>query len=60
MPLYHFDLVHGKNRLDAVDAEASDDIEAMDCAESIARRILRIWPGREEPPLFDPRHRPGR
>jgi Domain of unknown function (DUF6894) len=44
MPLYHFDLVHGKNRLDAVDAEASDDIEAMDCAESIARRILRIWP----------------
>jgi hypothetical protein len=44
MPLYHFDLVNVKTHLDAGDAELPDDIEAMDAADSIARRVLKIRP----------------
>jgi hypothetical protein len=44
MPLYHFDLVNTKTHLDAGDAELPDDIEAMDCADTIARRVLTIKP----------------
>ena len=44
MPLYHFDLVNTKTHHDAGDAELPDDIEAMDCADSIARRVLKIRP----------------
>jgi hypothetical protein len=44
MPLYHFDLVNVKTHFDAGDVELPDDIEAMDCADTIARRVLRIRP----------------
>jgi len=44
MPLYHFDLVNTKTNFDAGDAELPDDIEAMDCADLIARRVLRMRP----------------
>ncbi len=44
MPLYHFDLVNTKTQVDAGDAELPDDIEAMDCADSIARRVLSVRP----------------
>ena len=44
MPLYHFDLVNTKTHHDAGDAELPDDIEAMDRADSIARRVLKIRP----------------
>jgi hypothetical protein len=44
MPLYHFDLVSPKTHLDAGDAELPGDIEAMDCADELARRMLRTIP----------------
>ena len=44
MPLYHFDLVNSKTDFDAGDAELPGDIEAMDCADSIARRAMKIRP----------------
>jgi bacterioferritin (cytochrome b1) len=40
MPLYHFDLVNAKTISDEGGAELHDDIEAMDSADSIARRVL--------------------
>jgi Domain of unknown function (DUF6894) len=50
MPLYHFDLVNTKTAMDEGDAELSDDIEAMDSADLLARRIL------DERPHFRNRH----
>jgi hypothetical protein len=44
MPLYHFDLVNTKTRADAGDAELPDDIEAIDCADTIARHVLTARP----------------
>jgi hypothetical protein len=44
MALYHFDLVNTKTHVDAGDAELPDDIEAMDCADLIARRVLQEQP----------------
>jgi hypothetical protein len=44
MPLYHFDLVNTKTHVDAGDAELPDDIEAMDCADLLARRVLTERP----------------
>jgi hypothetical protein len=44
MPLYHFDLVNTKTHVDAGVAELPDDIEAMDSADLIARRVLRELP----------------
>lgn len=40
MPHYHFDLVNTKTVTDEGGAELSDDIVAMDCADTIARRLL--------------------
>ena len=40
MPRYHFDLVNTKTVTDQGGAELSDDIEAMDSADELARRIL--------------------
>jgi hypothetical protein len=44
MPLYHFDLVNTKTHVDAGDVELPDDIEAMDCADTIARHVLKEQP----------------
>ena len=44
MPLYHFDLVNTKTNFDAGDADLSDDVEAIDTADLIARRVLREQP----------------
>jgi hypothetical protein len=44
MPLYHFDLVNTKTHVEAGDVELPDDIEAMDCADSIARRVMQEQP----------------
>ena len=44
MPLYHFDLVNTKTHFDAGDAELPGDIEAMDCADLIARRVVKRRP----------------
>ena len=44
MPLYHFDLVNTKTILDEGGAELQDDVEAMDSADMIARRILSAQP----------------
>jgi len=44
MPLYHFDLVNTKTNVDAGDAELPDDIEAIDCADLIARQLLDVQP----------------
>jgi hypothetical protein len=40
MPLYHFDLVNTKTITDQGGAVLTDDIEAMDSADKMARRIL--------------------
>jgi uncharacterized protein DUF6894 len=40
MPRYHFDLVNTKTITDQGGAELPDDIEAMDSADALARRIL--------------------
>jgi hypothetical protein len=44
MPLYHFDLINARTIADEGGAELPDDIEAMDEADSVARRILRERP----------------
>ena len=44
MPLYHFDLVNTKTIADQGGAELPDDIEAMDSADKLARRILDQQP----------------
>ena len=44
MPLYHFDLVNTKTIEDKGGAELDDDIDAMDSADMIARRILKERP----------------
>jgi len=44
MPLYHFDLVNTRTNVDAGDAELPDDVEAMDCADLIAKRVLKARP----------------
>jgi hypothetical protein len=50
MPRYHFDLVDSKTVADEGGAELSDDIQAMDIAEHIARRL------RQERPELKDRH----
>jgi hypothetical protein len=40
MPFYHFDLVNTKTTVNQGGAELHDDVEAMDSADAIARRIL--------------------
>ena len=44
MPLYHFDLVNWKAVVDAGGANLADDIEAMNSADVIARRLLERLP----------------
>jgi hypothetical protein len=44
MPLYHFDLVNWKAIVDAGGADLADDIEAMNSADMIARRLLHRMP----------------
>jgi hypothetical protein len=44
MPFYHFDLVNTKTIIDQGGAELHDDVEAMDSADAIARRILNTRP----------------
>ena len=44
MPLYHFDLVNWKAVVDAGGADLADDIEAMNSADVIARRLLERLP----------------
>jgi hypothetical protein len=44
MPLYHFELVNLESIADQGGAELSDDIEAMDSADALARRILSRRP----------------
>jgi hypothetical protein len=44
MPLYHFDLVNTRTHLDVGDIDLPDDIEAMDTADMIARRVLKEQP----------------
>lgn len=50
MPRYHFDLVNTKTITDQGGAELIDDIEAMDSADALARRIL------DERPELKSRH----
>jgi hypothetical protein len=40
VPLYHFDLVNRRTIADQGGEELSDDIAAMDSAETIARRLI--------------------
>jgi hypothetical protein len=40
LPYYHFDLVNTKTITDEGGADLHDDIEAMDSADLLARRIL--------------------
>ena len=44
MPLYHFDLVNWRAVIDAGGADLTDDIEAMNSADMIARRLLERLP----------------
>ena len=44
MPHYHFDLVDSKTVADEGGAELPDDIQALDVAEEIARRLLKERP----------------
>lgn len=44
MPVYHFDLVDSQTVADEGGAELSDDIAAMDTAETLARRLLQERP----------------
>ena len=44
MPFYHFDLVNTKTIVDQGYAELLDDVEAMNSADRIARRILNKRP----------------
>ena len=44
MPHYHFNLVNTRTVSDQGGAELGDDIEAMDSADAIARRVLDEQP----------------
>jgi hypothetical protein len=44
MPRYHFDLVDWKTVADEGGSDVSDDIQAMDVAEGIARRLIQERP----------------
>lgn len=44
MPFYRFDLVNTKSIEDEGGTELEDDIEAMDSADMLARRILKERP----------------
>jgi hypothetical protein len=44
MPRYHFDLVDSKTVADEGGTDVSDDIQAMDVAEGIARRLIQECP----------------
>ena len=44
MPHYHFDLVDWKGVADQGVADRSNDIEAMDSADAMARRLLGARP----------------
>ena len=44
MPRYYFDLVNSVTIADEGGAEASDDINALDVADEVARRVLRERP----------------
>jgi hypothetical protein len=50
VPRYHFDLVDSKTVSDEDGSELSDDSEAMDVAEELARRLLK------QPPELKGRH----
>jgi hypothetical protein len=40
MPFYHFDLINTRTVVDAGGADLPGDIEAMDSADELARRLL--------------------
>jgi len=44
MPRYHFDLVDSKTVADEGGTDVSNDIQAMDVAEGIARRLIQERP----------------
>ena len=44
MPRYHFDLIDSKTVADEGGTEVSDDIQAVDVAEGIARRLIQERP----------------
>jgi hypothetical protein len=44
MPFYHFDLINTRTVADKGEAELPDDIEAMDSADELARRLLEERP----------------
>jgi hypothetical protein len=44
MPFYHFDLINTRTVTDEGVAELPDDIEAMDSADAVARRVLTEHP----------------
>jgi len=44
MPFYHFDLINTRTVMDEGVAELPDDIEAMDSADAVARRVLTERP----------------
>ena len=44
MPRYHFDLVDSKTVADEGGTDVSDDIQTMDVAEGIARRLIQERP----------------
>jgi hypothetical protein len=44
MPFYHFDLINSRTVADEGGAELPDDIEAMDSADALARRLLDKHP----------------
>ncbi|WP_247315637.1 hypothetical protein [Bradyrhizobium sp. 141] len=44
VPPYHFDLVDSETVTDEGGAELADDMQALDVAEEIARRLLKERP----------------
>jgi hypothetical protein len=44
MPRYHFDLIDSKTVADEGGTDVSDDIQARDVAEGIARRLIQERP----------------
>lgn len=44
MPFYHFDLINTRTVADAGGADLPGDIEAMDSADELARRLLGEHP----------------
>jgi hypothetical protein len=44
MPRYHFDLVDSKTVADEGGTDVSDDVQAMDVAEGIARSFIQERP----------------